>query len=150
MLVWSLGREDSLEKSMATHSSILLRRIPWTEKPGRLQSIGLQRVGHDWSNSTTHVVDLQCCISFRCTAKWLLCIHIYHSFHILSHIGYYKNWVEFLVLYSRSLLIICFTSSNVYMLIPCTKRSVYMLTLKLQLGNNLVSFLWRIFIHQCQ
>jgi len=140
MLVWSLGREDSLEKSMATHSSILLRRIPWTEKPGRLQSIGLQRVGHDWSDSTTHVVDLQ----------WLLCIHIYHSFHIFSHIGYYKNWVEFLVLYSRSLLIICFTSSNVYMLIPCTKRSVYMLTLKLQLGNNLVSFLWRIFIHQCQ
>ena len=45
--VQSLGQEDSLEKEMATHSSILAWRIPWTEKPGRLQSMGLQRVGQD-------------------------------------------------------------------------------------------------------
>ena len=45
--VRSLGREDSLEKEMATHSSILAWRIPWTEEPGGLQSMGLQRVGHD-------------------------------------------------------------------------------------------------------
>ena len=45
--VQSLGREDALEKEMVTHSSILAWRIPWTEKPGRLQSTGLQRVGHD-------------------------------------------------------------------------------------------------------
>ena len=45
--VRSLGREDPLEKEMVTHSSILDWRIPWTEKPGRLQSMGLQRVGHD-------------------------------------------------------------------------------------------------------
>ena len=43
----SLGWEDSLEKKMATHSSILAWRIPWTEEPGRLQSMGLQRVRHD-------------------------------------------------------------------------------------------------------
>ena len=43
----SLSREDPLEKGMATHSSILARRIPWTEEPGGLQSMGLQRVGHD-------------------------------------------------------------------------------------------------------
>ena len=42
-----LGWEDSLEKEMATHSSILAWRIPWTEKPGRLRSIELQRDGHD-------------------------------------------------------------------------------------------------------
>ena len=43
----SLGREDLLEEGMATHSSILAWRIPWTEEPGRLQSMGLQRVrGH--------------------------------------------------------------------------------------------------------
>ena len=46
--VWSLGQEDPLEKGMATHSSILAWRIPWTEEPGRLQTIGSQRVGHDW------------------------------------------------------------------------------------------------------
>ena len=45
--VRSLGREDLLEKEMVTHSSILAWRIPWMEKPGRLQSMGLQRVGRD-------------------------------------------------------------------------------------------------------
>ena len=45
--VQSLGQEDPLEKGMATHSSILAWEIPWTEEPGRLQSIGSQRVGHD-------------------------------------------------------------------------------------------------------
>ena len=45
--VRSLGREDPLEKEMVTHSGILTWRIPWTEKPGRLQSMGSQRVGHD-------------------------------------------------------------------------------------------------------
>ena len=45
--VRSLGREDPLEKEMATHSSILAWRIPWAEKPGRLQFPGSQRVGHD-------------------------------------------------------------------------------------------------------
>ena len=45
--VQSLGQEDPLENIMATHSSILAWRIPWTEEPGRLQSMGLQRVGHD-------------------------------------------------------------------------------------------------------
>ena len=43
----SPGWEDPLEKKMATHSSILARKIPWTEEPGRLQSMGSQRVGHD-------------------------------------------------------------------------------------------------------
>ena len=45
--VQSLGREDLLEKKMATHSSILAWKIPWTEEPGRLQSIWLQRVRYD-------------------------------------------------------------------------------------------------------
>ena len=49
MWVWSLGWEDPLEHSMTTHSSILAWRIPWTEEPGGLQSIGWQRVRHDWS-----------------------------------------------------------------------------------------------------
>ena len=43
----SLGREDPLEKEIATHSSILPWEIPWTEEPGGLQSSGLQRVGHN-------------------------------------------------------------------------------------------------------
>ena len=46
-LIRSLGWEDPLEKGMATHSSILAWRIPWTEEPGRLQSMGAQTVGQD-------------------------------------------------------------------------------------------------------
>ena len=49
--VQSLGREGLLEKEMATHSRILAWKIPWTEEPGRLQSMGLQRVRHDWATS---------------------------------------------------------------------------------------------------
>ena len=47
MWVQSLAQEDPLEEEMETHASILAWRIPWTEEPGRLQSTGLQRVGHD-------------------------------------------------------------------------------------------------------
>ena len=50
--VWSLGQEDPLQKGMATHSSILAWRLPWTEGPDRLQSMGSQRVGHDWVTNT--------------------------------------------------------------------------------------------------
>ena len=45
--VQALGWEDPLEKEMAIHSSTIVWKIPWTEKPGRLQSVGSQKVGHD-------------------------------------------------------------------------------------------------------
>ena len=54
MWVQSLGLEDALEKEMAAHSGILARRIPWTEEPGTLQSMGPQRVTHDWATEHTH------------------------------------------------------------------------------------------------
>ena len=50
MQVWSLDWKDPLSKEMATHSSILAWEIPWTGKSGGLQSMGLQRVRHDWAN----------------------------------------------------------------------------------------------------
>ena len=55
MLVCSLSREDPLEKDMATHSSILAWRTLWTEEPGRLLSLGLQRVGHDYEAYLAHM-----------------------------------------------------------------------------------------------
>ena len=48
----SLGWKDPLEKGMATHSSILAWKIPWTEEPNGLQSMGSQRVIHDWANNS--------------------------------------------------------------------------------------------------
>ena len=52
--VWSLGQEDPMEKKMATHSSFLAWKIPWTEELGGLYTIGSQRVGHDWATEHTH------------------------------------------------------------------------------------------------
>ena len=60
--VQSLGWEDLLKKEMATHSSILAWRIPWTEEPSGLQFIGLQRVGHNW-------IDLACTRTYQ--TSWL-------------------------------------------------------------------------------
>ena len=54
--VQTLGWEDPLEKEMATHSSTIAWKIPWTEEPGRLQSIGSQRVGHDFTFTFTGFV----------------------------------------------------------------------------------------------
>ena len=62
MQVRSLGWEDALEKEMATHSSVLAWKIPWTEKPSRLQSMGSQRVGHDRS-------DLACVYAHALTSR---------------------------------------------------------------------------------
>ena len=68
MRVQSLGQEDPLEKRMATCSSILAWRIPWTEEPGRLKSIGSQRVRHNWSDlACTHMCFPHACMR----AKWV-------------------------------------------------------------------------------
>ena len=50
--VWSLGQEDPLEKEIATHSCILVWKIPWMEEPGQLQSMESQRIRHDWATNT--------------------------------------------------------------------------------------------------
>ena len=57
-LVRSLGQEDPLEKEIATHSSTLAWKIPWTEEPGRLQSVGSQRVGHN-SATSLHFMSIE-------------------------------------------------------------------------------------------
>ena len=70
--VRSLGQEDPLEKEMATHSSILAWRTPWTEEPGRLQSTGSQRVGHDWATSfmVIGLAFLSLVNHLTCTHSW--------------------------------------------------------------------------------
>ena len=64
--VQSLGQEDPLEEEMATHSSILAWRIPRTEEPGELQSMGSQRVGHSWTTNTNSSYYL-----FTCILSWM-------------------------------------------------------------------------------
>ena len=94
---WPLGQEDPLEEGMATHSSILTWKIPRTEDPGSLQSIALQKVGHDWSNLACkhtcisyfldRVILLTCNFVFifiNDTRKLLLAILIYQSKNLIT------------------------------------------------------------------
>ena len=60
-----LGQQDNLQKGMATHSSVLAWRIPWTEEPGELQSMGFQRVEHDCATNTfTFTMLMNKCLKF--------------------------------------------------------------------------------------
>ena len=81
--VQSLGQEDPLEKGMATHSSILAWRIPWTEDLGKLQSMGSQRVRQDWVTNTN-------------VFKWEFksCITSLKDLHLNRYVGsnYWGSW----------------------------------------------------------
>ena len=86
--VWirSLGREDPMEEKMATHSSTLAWRIPWTEEPGQLQPIGSQKVGQDWND-----------LAYRHTYMYLFFLKFF------PHLGYY-GILSRAPCYSRSLI----------------------------------------------
>ena len=90
-LVRSLGREDALEKRMATPSNIFAWRIPQTEEPGRLHSMGLQRVRHDWATkqSTAHT-----------------------PYEVIINIGYIPCAIHYI------LITVSFVPSSLYLLIP--------------------------------
>ena len=75
--VRSLGWEDPLEEGMATHSSILAWRIPWTGEPGGLQSMGSQRVGHDWLSTAWFALSLYI---LYFTAR-LIMLHFHNDLH---------------------------------------------------------------------
>ena len=83
--VRSLGQEDPLEKEMAIHSSILAWRIPWMEKPSRLQSTRLQRVRHDWATSPHLTFTLDSILKSRDII--LLYSHIYGFFSCHVRVG---------------------------------------------------------------
>ena len=77
--VRSLGWEDPLEKEMVTHFSILAWKISWTEEPGGLQSMGSQRVGHDWVTNTQHVMSGTSISSYLEFSEFLRCRLIFSS-----------------------------------------------------------------------
>ena len=77
--VRSLGREDPLEKEMAIQSSAIAWKIPWTEEPDRLQSVGSQRVGHEWATSLTYSLNYTKCVCVilqSVTCEW--CARVFH------------------------------------------------------------------------
>ena len=86
--VRSLGQEDLLEKGMATHPSILAWRIPWTEEPGGLQSMGSQIAGHDWASINNSRI--RCRTSFAYSADGFFGGQLYGDLHA-------KNWKEYVI-----------------------------------------------------
>ena len=80
--VQSLGQEDPLEEKKATHSSIFAWRIPWTEEAGRLQSMGSQRVGHNWATNNI----------FTFFFHWGLGEERQGSSHTPCYAGWIQNW----------------------------------------------------------
>ena len=91
--VWSLSWEDPLEKGMATHSRILAWRIPWTEEPGGLQSIGSQRGRHDWVSTHTHVRNIKDDLTFRVGLIWEYRV----VFQNMIKFYYANNWPTIIV-----------------------------------------------------
>ena len=84
--VWFLGQEDPLEKEMATHSRILAWKIPWTEEPGRLQSMGWQRDRHDWVTSLFTIMYIIHCIY---ALIYIYQFMIYHKARVIKTVW---NW----------------------------------------------------------
>ena len=110
-----LGREDPLEEEMATHSSILAWRIPWTEKPGRLQSMESQTVRHDWVTSLSlfhfiFVLDIFLKFHFRNLSMMDFNIFSFLSTNLLFlFISGPKLWHYYIVPQARNKSSLCFT-----------------------------------------
>ena len=86
--VRSLGREDPLEQKMATHTSILAWRIPWTEEPGGLQSMGSQRVRYDWA---TNIFTWWSFTETQFTYQIVHSLKIYNSLHFSAFTELYRH-----------------------------------------------------------
>ena len=80
-----MGREDPLEKEMAIHSGTLAWKIPWTEKPGRLQSMGLQRDRHNWATSLSYFLPFS--LSFL---QWIQSPSFNAHIHFNQHQSYFR------------------------------------------------------------
>ena len=83
MRVWCLGAEDPLEKEMATHSTLLAWEMPWTEEPGGLQSMGLQREGHNWATKQEQQTFMK---SMNHSLPWNPWNVFHHSLYWMKHI----------------------------------------------------------------
>ena len=81
----SLGQEDPLEEEMATHTDILAWKIPWTEKPGRVQSIGSQRIGNNWATSLSLSPVIDGIFSTFSSFQSLSCVGLFATPWIAAH-----------------------------------------------------------------
>ena len=104
--IQSLGLEDPLEKEMATHSSTLAWRIPWTEEPGGLQSTGSQSVGHDWVTS----------LSLSYVSIYVYkCVYMYFYVHTSMYL-YISSYVFIIIIVTVIIIIVWFIHSQIFLM----------------------------------
>ena len=104
------GRKDPLEKEMATYSSILAWKIPWTEEPGGLPSMGSQRVRHDWATEHIHITgNTQVFSHADLSTKWEDSI-IQNHLYITNTSSYFALKTYFLEYYSQNLYKACYSN----------------------------------------
>ena len=128
--VRSLGQEDPLEKATASHSNILAWRIPWTEEPGGLQSMGLQRVRHNWVTLSLSFM-LMVCVYMSVSVDWLIPGRLQSSLYEqvlspldLQYLPVLANsrclMVSHFISFSRKLrnIFCCFSTSQIQVMIP--------------------------------
>ena len=114
--VWSLGGEDPLEKGMATHSSTLAWKIPWTEEPGRLPSMGSHRVGHDWSAlaaAAEHWVEFPLLYSRFLLVTYFICACV------LSYFSHVRLFVILWTVAHQAPLSVGFSKQEYWSWLPC-------------------------------
>ena len=122
--VWSLSWEDPLEESITTHSSILACEIPWTEEPGGLQSMGLQRVGRNWSN-LAHTIENTKKEKRERERKsaFLASYHITHSVYFLGFTFEMEHSGFWIITYMGGVLIEPLALANLKMRVLYSDRS---------------------------
>ena len=117
-LVWSLGWEDPLKKAMATHSSILAWEMPWTEEPGRMHFMGLQRVRHDWATNTfTHT-------------------YIYYVLYLYTHICMYYIYICTCVLYLQMYIYVYIINTYIHFVKENEKKPPFQHPMTTGLGRG--------------
>ena len=118
------NREDPLEKEMVTHSSTLAWRIPWREEPGRLQSMGSQRVRHDWATS----------LHFTC-----ICIYVYHPFKYYTCIHRY-SFIVWLTDWPATKACVCVNPDKLRPAVASFSRGLWSLIRKCKLVDDIKDF----------
>ena len=147
--VWFLGQEDPLEEEMATLSSILAWKIPWTEEPGGLQSMALQRVEHDWECVCVHIHDFKSCPSCENLLIFLCCtLSSLHNSDFINWLLHCSGGYFHLPSYSICIAIYSVRPYDFYFFLSCVPFIVENITLvykcKLTISSGLTQINWNL------
>ena len=132
--VRSLGWEDPLEKEMAINSKTIAWKIPWTEEPGGLQSMGSQRVGHNWVTSLTHSFLVHLYLKIKYT--------YIGSNKLLSFYHFYGQWILFFFVFNLRKFVLQCCAGFCHTTTQISNDYTYITSLHSPLGNVFLTKVW--------